>query len=86
MAKVEVKMNSAGAIELLNSPEIQSFLLAKANAIKASADSMGSGKYDADVQPGKKRAHAMVKTTDTLSKASNRKHNSLLKAMNAGAD
>lgn len=68
----------------MNSPEVQDALLERANAVKARADSMGSGTYAADVRPGKNRAHAMVKTTDAKSRASNAKHNSLLKSLDAG--
>lgn len=86
MAKWKVKINSAGAREVMNSSGVQSDLLNRANRIKARADSMGSGTYEADVQPGKSRAHAMVKTPrgDFKTMASQRKHNTLLKSMDAG--
>lgn len=77
-------MNSAGARQLLNSEEIQWDLYDRAQRIRAKADSVGSGKYKADVRPGKNRAHAMVKTTDIVSMASNRKHNTLVKSLDAG--
>ncbi len=84
MANVKVKINSSGARQLLNSTAVQGELLKRAEKIKARTDGMGSGKYTADVQPGKNRAHAMVKTTDIISKRSNAKHNTLLKSMDAG--
>ena len=84
MSKVKVRMNIPGCIALRNSEGVQADLLARAQRIKAQAETFGSGTYDADVQPGKTRAHAMVKTTDPRSMASNRKHNSLLKAIGAG--
>jgi hypothetical protein len=84
MANVKVKINSSGARQLLNSSAVQGELLKRAEKIKASADGMGSGKYAADVRPGKNRAHAMVKTTDFKSMASNAKHNTLLKSLDAG--
>lgn len=86
MAKVKVVMNRAGSIALMNSAEMQADLLERAERIKARADGMGSGKYVADVQPGKTRAHAMVKTPkgDFKTMASQRKHNTLLKSMDAG--
>jgi hypothetical protein len=84
MADVKVVMNHAGSAEILNSSEVQGELLRRAQAIKARADSMGSGTYEADVQPGKARAHAMIKTTDALSVRSNAKHNTLLKSLDAG--
>ena len=84
MADVAIKMNSSGARKILNGSAVQGDLLRRAEKIKASADGMGSGKYAADVRPGKNRAHAMVKTTDFISKKSNAKHNTLLKSINAG--
>lgn len=84
MAKVRVVVKASGARQILNSQEIQDDLLERANRIKSKADSIGSGKYVADVRPGKNRAHAMVKTTDARSMASNRKHNTLLKSVDAG--
>ena len=84
MDKFKVKMNIPACDELRNSQEVQDFILERAERIKANAESIGSGKYVADVQPGKKRAHAMVKTTDAKSMASNMKHNTLLKSINAG--
>lgn len=80
---VKVKMNAAACIALMNSSEVQQDLLTRAERIKAAADAMGSGTYEADVQPGRTRAHARVKTPagDFRTMASNRKHNSLLKAL-----
>lgn len=81
MAKVKVKMNSAGCIAVLNSESVQGSLLNKANNIKTSAGSIGKGSYVADVKPGRTRAHAMVKTDDYKACLDNSKHNTLLKAM-----
>ena len=81
---VRVKINSRAARALLNGPEVQGELLARAEKVKASAESMGSGEYVADVRPGKNRAHAIVRTTDIESRRSNAKHNSLVKGLNAG--
>lgn len=86
MAKVKVMINSAGAKSLLNSSEVQADLLKRAERIRARADGMGSGRYEADVRPGKNRAHAMVKTQqgDFKTMASQAKHNTLLKSLDAG--
>lgn len=86
MAKVKVKMNHSGSREMLNSPEVQDDLLERANRILDKVNSIGSGEYVADVQPGINRAHAMVKTIDYRSMASNAKHNTLLKSLDAGRD
>lgn len=84
--KVKVVMSDAGSRALLNSEGVQADLLARAERIKARADSVASGKYEADVQPGKTRAHAMVKTPsgDFRTMASQAKHNTLLKSLDAG--
>ena len=84
MSKVRVKMNIPGCIAYRNSDSVQSDLLDRAERIRAQAETFGSGHYTADVRPGRTRAHAMVKTTDARSIASNRKHNSLLKSIGAG--
>lgn len=84
MAKFKVKISIRGCNELRNSQEVQQYILERAERIKSKAESIGSGKYVADVQPGRTRAHAMVKTTDCVSMASNAKHNTLLKSMDAG--
>lgn len=84
MSKVKVRMNSRGAVGLMNSSEIQNDLLNRAQRIKSQADTFGSGVYVADVRPGKTRAHAMVKTSDPRSIVSNAKHNTLLKSLDVG--
>lgn len=84
MAKCTVSMNHAGARSLLNGKAIQADLLARAERIADRAGSMGSGEYEADARPGRNRAHARASTTDARSIASNSKHNSLLKSMDAG--
>lgn len=88
MARVKVVMKSAGSREIMNSSEMQADLLSRAQRIKSRADGMGSGRYVADVMPGRTRAHAMVKTPqgDFKTMASQRKHNTLLKSMDAGRD
>lgn len=77
-------MSRSGARALLNSNEVMGDLLSRAERMRDRAQSMGSGAYEADVRPGRNRAHAMVKTTDARSMASNAKHNSLLKSLDAG--
>lgn len=84
MARVKVRMNWAGCTKVRNSAGVQADLLARAQRIKARAESFGSGVYEADVQPGRTRAHAMVKTTNPRSMASNAKHNSLRRSLDAG--
>lgn len=73
----------AGYREMNNSPAVKSELLSRANRIKSSAESMG-GTYVADVQSGRRLAHAIVKTGGYKAKLANAKHNALEKARNAG--
>lgn len=75
--------NSGVFSEIRNSNSAQELCLGKAQTICTRANSIGSGEYVCDVQAGKTRCHAMVKTTDIKSRASNAKHNTLLKAMGA---
>lgn len=84
MGSCRVRISPSGARAILNSAEVQDDLLGRAERIKGRADAIGSGKYEADVRPGRNRAHAMVKTTDAKSMASNAKHNTLLKSLDAG--
>lgn len=77
MARIRVKMNSRGAVELMNSAETQALLLEHA---QRAAGRAGPG-FVADVQPGRTRAHAMVKSTDYQSMRAQAKDNALLKAI-----
>ena len=85
MGKVKVKMNHAAARRLLNSGEVQSMLLAKAEAVRdaanASLDAPGSSGYEAYVQPGANRARAVAHTTDWASRRHNANTNALLKGL-----
>lgn len=79
-----VKINSAGARAIMNLPEVQSELMRRAESIRSHAASMDGCTYVADVQQGKNRAHAMVKTADAKSCSSNAKHNTIIKSLDAG--
>lgn len=86
MAKVKVVINQRAANALRNSPEMQSGLLEIAERIAASANStLDEPGYEADVQAGRTRAHAMVKAVSWEAKASNAKHNTLLKRIGDGS-
>lgn len=84
MSKVRVAMNSAGIEQVLTAacPDLER----RGQAIKAKADSMGSATYDIATRPGRKggRPYVVVAANDPHSIVSNMKHNSLLKALNAG--
>lgn len=79
MARITVKMSSAGARQLMNSPEVQDMLLERGERVAADA---GDG-FESDVQPGRNRAHAMVKSTDYESRRRQATDNVLLKAIGA---
>jgi hypothetical protein len=83
---IKVVMNHNGIEALLASSEVQSDLLARGERIKSAADATGSGVYDLAQRPGKKggRPYVVVAANNAKSMASNMKHNTLLKAMNAG--
>lgn len=83
MAKGRFKWRPGAAVKVMNSAEIQAELLDIAESIASTAslavpESLDG--YVADVQPGKTRAHAMVKTSDVMTRRAEAKHNLLLKA------
>lgn len=88
MSGVKVVMNHAGAEAILASPEVQADLMAHAQRIKEAADSVGSGKYEVSQRAGKKggRPYVVVHVPDGdwQTYNSNKKHNTLQNALNAG--
>lgn len=84
MSKVRVVMNSAGIERVLTAacPDLER----RGQAIKASADAMGSATYTMAARVGRKggRPYVVVAANDPHAIVSNMKHNSLLKALNAG--
>ncbi|MBY4977021.1 hypothetical protein [Streptococcus suis] len=77
MARMKFKLNRAGVRELMKSPEMQAVLTDKANGIRNRA---GTG-YESDIFVGKTRANAMVYADSYQAKRDNKKHNTLLKAV-----
>ncbi|MEG0906578.1 MAG: hypothetical protein RSA49_05210 [Anaerovoracaceae bacterium] len=77
MSKVKVVLNKAEVRQMLRSNEMESICLAEANKVKAKA---GEG-YEVNTRKGKTRVNAMcyAKTYEAMN--SNRKHNTLLKAL-----
>lgn len=80
MAKlVKMKWNLKAFREIRNAEGTQEFCLEQANKILAGC---GEEKgYIADVQKGKARCHALVKTTNEHSRRDNAKHNTLIKSL-----
>lgn len=77
MPKTKIVLNSAGVRALLKSPEMQSFLSERAQAI---SDRAGDG-YETDVFVGKTRANASVFASDAKAAKDNLENNTLLKAL-----
>lgn len=77
--KAKVVINGAGVREVLHSSGVQAILQDKIDK----AQSMCGDGYVADIQPGKNRPHAMVKTVTAKAARSNAKHNTLVKAFGA---
>lgn len=78
MAK-NVKINSRGALQLLNSAPIVEDITRRAEQIAAAA---GEG-FEAEVVHTD-RAHANIRATTFEAAARNAKHNTLIKALGAG--
>ena len=82
MAKVKVKIKSAGARAILNGSEVQAALKTFADGARDSANaSLGADGYESYVQPGRNRARAVVHTTDWESRRHNADTNALLKGL-----
>lgn len=82
--KVRVYMHTDGARDVMNSDGVRDDLLERVERILHKVETMASGEFVADVQPGQMRAHAMVKTRDLRAIKSNMKHQAMLKSMDAG--
>ena len=73
----------SGFRQMFNSPEMCNLCTQQANAIARRANGMyGASGYEVSPgRPGKNRCHAIVYTGDMHSVNSNRRHNTLLKAL-----
>lgn len=85
---IKVVMNSAAIEAILSSPEVQGDLRERAERIKARADSVGSGKYEVSQRTGRKGGRPYwvvhVPEGDWQTYYSNKKHNTLQNALDAG--
>ena len=88
MGNVKVVMNTKGIEAVLSSAPVQNDLMIRANRIKAAADSIGSGKYEVDQRRGRQGGRPYwvvhVPDGDWSTYYSNKKHNTLLRALDAG--
>lgn len=87
---VRVRINSAGAREILSSDAVAMRLGEMASAIcdsansKASPDEMFNRPYEYDVKAGGPRARASVVTASPHGIRNNNKYNTLLNSLDAG--
>lgn len=82
----QIKFNEQAIKDLLNSPSVTADIQRRVDAVKAAANSMyAADGYEGDVIPTD-RAHGAVWAADQHSRRSCAKHNTLLKALDAGRD
>lgn len=90
MAKVKVRINSAGARAVLRSPAVLADLEARAASIEraanamCSADNMRKRPFEHDAKIGTNRARATVRTATPHGVYANNKRNVLIKSIDAG--
>lgn len=86
VADARVDINPAAAREILNSPGVKADLIGRAQRIVNSADTFGSGRYSFFESNAMydNRFAVTVYPVGYGSYVSNTKHNTLLKALNAG--
>lgn len=75
MTQVKIVIDNAG-LRALTTPMIES-------AAERIAEAAGKG-FEPSVQQGKTRPHGIVKTATFKARRDNARHNTLLKALNAG--
>lgn len=84
MSKPRVKLHSHGVLDVLNSPGVYADIERRTLAIANAADVMHEAKgYVGDVITTD-RPHGAVRATTMHARRSNAKHNTLLKALDAG--
>ncbi len=87
MAKVTFDLYGKGCTEILNSAAVQKALENSAKGMLASCEKghvTKGAKYTADVRPGKKRAHGMVKADNYAARVDQSSHDTMTKAISSG--
>lgn len=85
-SSVKLEFNDNAITALLKGPEVTADIQRRVNAVKQAASSMyGASNYKGDVV-ATDRAHGAVWVGDTYAARSCAKHNTLLKALDAGKD
>jgi hypothetical protein len=82
--QVKVVLSDKGIQGFLKGSEVQSYIDKKVKNIAQRANSMNHGEFIGDTQVGKSRIVGMVKPKDAHGYFGNKKHNILLKSMDAG--
>lgn len=84
MARITVRLNRSGVLDVLNSPGVRADIEARTQAVTQAARGMHDAKgYVGDVITTD-RPHGAVRAVDRHARRSNAKHNTLLKALDAG--
>ena len=84
MARPRVRLHSRGVLDVLNSPGVRADIERRTRAIAHAADAMQNAKgYVGDVIDTD-RPHGAVRAATVHARRSNAKHNTLLKALDAG--
>ena len=82
-----LKINGQAAREIMKMPAVRADLVARGQRIARNAEGMsegGNARYDVVAKNLEVSAHVFVQTADAASIASNAKHNSLVKSVDAG--
>ena len=82
-----LKINRAGARDVMKSAGVAADLEARGMRIAEAAEGMsqsGEALFDVKVKDLRVSTHVFVETTDAASMASNAKHNSLVRSIDAG--
>lgn len=88
MAEItDFKISRSAARALMKHPAVRADLVNRAQRIRSAAEGMsvsGQAKYGIATWDGKVSTHAVVYTRNNAAKHSNAKHNSLVRAIDAG--
>ena len=82
-----LKINGQAAREIMKRPAVRADLVARGQRIARNAEGMsesGNARYGVVAKNLEVSAHVFVQTADAASIASNAKHNSLVKSVDAG--
>ena len=86
MPRIRVRTNRRGILDVLNSPGVRKDIETRVDAVTRAAQGMHDAKgYTGDVI-ATDRPHGAVRATDMQARRSNARHNTLLKALDAGRD